>query len=182
MSRLSSAQASDILPAMQCQACQAENAAEQRYCGQCAAPLAASPQSQAKALKTPEKIGPAHLALIALIALILVYRYVGTSTSPSPDAKPTPNEASGAWEGKNVAARGMHVCGGELSDSVMAHNAGIDKDRAGLDSLIARGKVVVISPGDKATIILTRREMARVRWTSGAAIGQRCWSPLAALQ
>ena len=132
-------------------------------------------------MKTPEKIGPAHLALMALIALLLLYWYGGTSTSPSPEARPT-HEVSGAWKGKNVAARVMHVCGEELSDAVMAHNAGVDKDRVGLESLIARGKVVMISPGDKAIIILAEEAMARVRWTSGAAIGQRCWSPLAALQ
>ena len=168
---------------MLCKVCQADNPAGQRFCGQCAASLDSSaPQPSAKPTKEPEKIGPKHLVLIALVLiLICIYQFGSSGSQPTETARPTSQGANGAWEGKIVSARIMHVCGGDLSDAVMAHNAGVDKDSAGLKALLARGKVVVISPGDKAIIILTREYMARVRWTSGAAIGQRCWSPIAAL-
>jgi hypothetical protein len=73
-------------------------------------------------------------------------------------------------------------CAADLADAGNAVLALRHGDIVGYGGLSERGRLFAVSEGDKVVKIATQDSLAQVRLTSGAHIGERCWTLVTALR
>ena len=161
---------------MQCKACQAENADGQRFCGQCAAPLAEPVTAPAPlpSNKPPEVADGGNKALkviVAAVAVILLVFFLNTDTT----SKREGSDDSLIDVSRDSVVTVSTPCAGEEIDAYRAYEAVTKGDFAALEGLVDRGKFITLETDVQVHEYAVKGKLSRVRPTSGRHIGEHCW-------